>query len=70
MKLYSGKFNWHGELHHLHTKAYSEKKAYANFIRQLAEILNQNWSIVNLYFKWSATDNWKIKEGYFDKHEW
>ncbi len=69
MKLYSGRFNWHGELHHLHTKARTERKAFNNFVSQLSKKLGQSWNSVLFYFLDAGIDNYKIREGYFDKHE-
>ena len=68
MKLYSGRFNWHGELHHLHTKAKSEERAFHNFISQLADTLRLKRGYVMPYFLYGE-NNYKIREGYFDKHE-
>ncbi len=69
MKLYSGRFNYHGELHNLHTKANSEPKAFNNFITQLSKKLGQGRRSLLFYFLDEQVDNWKVREGYFDKHE-
>ena len=47
---YLGRFNYCKQIHVLYTFATSEKKAKANFINQLAEILKREpWSLKGLY---------------------
>jgi len=69
MKLYSGRFNYHGELHNLHTKAKSETRAFHNFVTQLAKTLKVGRQYLLYYFLDTKVDNYKVREGYFDKHE-
>jgi len=69
MKLYSGRFNWHGELHNLHTKAKSRKKALHNFLVQLSKKLERSKSSLAFYFLDEGIRNWEIREGYFDEYE-
>ena len=58
--LYKGTFNWHGELHTLHTHARCKSKAFGNFCVQLAGLLKVSRRSVYVYFVDEKKDNWKV----------